>query len=1036
MANYSAKVDVIISGIREAKALGDSLERVQGAIARISKTPIELNVGGRGGQRDLSGVLSKQVNDLVREFVNGERKLAQAVSGLNQQVSGFAELLSQTFIKGSGDINRQDNAVKNLVNTWADANIQLDRYTTKLTELQRTALAKKGFMQLAGGQIARGVEDAGFGLQGPQLPGAIGGGMNLPQGVEKLGPRRLQGVQRALGQPGVSDAIIGAGFPMLFGGGPGAVLGGGLGGLAGGALGGGLGMALSIGLSAVGQQLDAAVVKVKRMGDAINAIDIDALRDSFIVVNSELDTTVRRLIEAGEIDKARAEIAAEVAAQTGASAQAISGVTNSTSGLFTAWDRFSSAVSTTAGILSTPLLDGITAVLNVISLAAQGANILLSLFAQAGPILERSLAPLLPFTSIFKFLADKTKDMAVNEKRGKLTAELEKETDERMQQLALMGKQDRIDQRRNRGTTAAAQIQNNELDRQSKINDLVSERDKKLREARTKYAGTDETQLAVLEKQIQVEFKLNQRLVEREALRKRERLELEQTLDVINASAQAEVNTITQRQAISQQDLSVKQSVLSTTKELGSLQQSQLQAELKYSMSLNQTSALIDKVAASRQADAEIQLQSSRLQAQASIEQARNEADMASAKAKAAEATMQELGAAGQLTELKKVELQATIDQAGIAQLGVGIAQTIASDTIRAAEAKRQQLAFAIDLERREQQVAAFAKEAAYHTERFNQAAQQSANAISNTSKVADALVQAQQTINNIEIQSLQNKLQQAATDTEREIILNNIRQLEINNARLILYGTYTQIKAELERQRIAVAMAEVKVKELESVVSLAAAQKVLTLDHIRALEAQRSALVIAQQNYATSQAVAKEQYRAADAVYNAAVNAANLKVSMQDTASAAGEFAGAMGAAAEAARATSAANRAAISGSYTTVGKVLTPVGVDIIKREEERKNLLNVDATRFGGQSTTQEDRQSALTAFRERTSTNGGTSVNPQVSITTGPVMQMDGTNYVTQRDLVSATGAAARQGANMALQMLQNNPAARRRTGVTQ
>ena len=47
-----------------------------------------------------------------------------------------------------------------------------------------------------------------------------------------------------------------------------------------------------------------------------------------------------------------------------------------------------------------------------------------------------------------------------------------------------------------------------------------------------------------------------------------------------------------------------------------------------------------------------------------------------------------------------------------------------------------------------------------------------------------------------------------------------------------------------------------------------------------------------------------------------------------------------------------------------------------------------------------------------------------------------MQMDGTNYVTQRDLVSATGEAARKGANMALEMLQNNPAARRRTGVTQ
>ena len=63
------------------------------------------------------------------------------------------------------------------------------------------------------------------------------------------------------------------------------------------------------------------------------------------------------------------------------------------------------------------------------------------------------------------------------------------------------------------------------------------------------------------------------------------------------------------------------------------------------------------------------------------------------------------------------------------------------------------------------------------------------------------------------------------------------------------------------------------------------------------------------------------------------------------------------------------------------------------------------------------------------------NGNSSFVPQVNITTGPVMQMDGTNYVTQRDLVSATGTAARQGAKMALEMLQNNPASRRSTGVT-
>jgi tape measure domain-containing protein len=55
-------------------------------------------------------------------------------------------------------------------------------------------------------------------------------------------------------------------------------------------------------------------------------------------------------------------------------------------------------------------------------------------------------------------------------------------------------------------------------------------------------------------------------------------------------------------------------------------------------------------------------------------------------------------------------------------------------------------------------------------------------------------------------------------------------------------------------------------------------------------------------------------------------------------------------------------------------------------------------------------------------------------PQVNITTGPVTQMDGTNYVTMGDLQQATSTAARQGANAVLSQLQSNPSLRRTIGV--
>jgi hypothetical protein len=70
----------------------------------------------------------------------------------------------------------------------------------------------------------------------------------------------------------------------------------------------------------------------------------------------------------------------------------------------------------------------------------------------------------------------------------------------------------------------------------------------------------------------------------------------------------------------------------------------------------------------------------------------------------------------------------------------------------------------------------------------------------------------------------------------------------------------------------------------------------------------------------------------------------------------------------------------------------------------------------------------------SYMASTMARAGTSINPQVNISTGPVMQIDGTNYVTMNDLQQATSAAARQGANLALNTLQSNPSVRRSIGV--
>jgi hypothetical protein len=61
-------------------------------------------------------------------------------------------------------------------------------------------------------------------------------------------------------------------------------------------------------------------------------------------------------------------------------------------------------------------------------------------------------------------------------------------------------------------------------------------------------------------------------------------------------------------------------------------------------------------------------------------------------------------------------------------------------------------------------------------------------------------------------------------------------------------------------------------------------------------------------------------------------------------------------------------------------------------------------------------------------------GSTSINPMINVTTGPVMNMNGSNYVSQRDFVAGMQAASRRGAEMALSAMRTNGGVRRAIGV--
>ena len=88
----------------------------------------------------------------------------------------------------------------------------------------------------------------------------------------------------------ISSAIIGGGFPLLFGQGAAAAAGGGLGGLAGGLLGGGFGFALSIAGTAIGDLVGQAQ-KIKQLGTDIgfSAQQTEALANAFNKANVDAE---------------------------------------------------------------------------------------------------------------------------------------------------------------------------------------------------------------------------------------------------------------------------------------------------------------------------------------------------------------------------------------------------------------------------------------------------------------------------------------------------------------------------------------------------------------------------------------------------------------------------------------------------------------------------------------------------------------------------------------------------------------------------
>ena len=153
----------------------------------------------------------------------------------------------------------------------------------------------------------------------------------------------------------LSGVALGAGFPLLFGGGPGAVIGGAAGGL----VGGPAGFAAQIALSAIGQQIDTFVVSIAKLGQALDPLtaDLDAITAAAGLTGTATAEYISKLEASGKSTEAL-----EVATQELAFVVGVDGVNalkefgNQTQELSNEWSILTTQLSAAlAALLSGPV---------------------------------------------------------------------------------------------------------------------------------------------------------------------------------------------------------------------------------------------------------------------------------------------------------------------------------------------------------------------------------------------------------------------------------------------------------------------------------------------------------------------------------------------------------------------------------------------------------------------------------------------------------------------------------------------------------
>ena len=331
MAGYNAAINVVINNERSIGRVITKIEQVSTLLNRINDRPLDIfgKTSGIGG--DIAAKQLKALADRIREVANSAddaakkaRLLGNTVASTASSADVYSTILDNVKL-ANGGLSRQNGEVKNLARAWALAEQQARDYAARLSRIRTDALKELGIDPQGDERKRQRAEENAELIRQGLLEDKISKekaeqyylAQRAARTEEKINAtlqrrQRIQQVNQRLAE----DLTLGAGFPLLFGGGAGAV-GGGIAGAFAGTGSGGFGAQIL--LSALGGSLDTAANKavdfskaLREGGDATGALENALGR-----INPELGNYISNLQSSGQTALAASEAQKELARQIG-----------------------------------------------------------------------------------------------------------------------------------------------------------------------------------------------------------------------------------------------------------------------------------------------------------------------------------------------------------------------------------------------------------------------------------------------------------------------------------------------------------------------------------------------------------------------------------------------------------------------------------------------------------------------------------------------------------------------------------------------